>query len=191
MTPLEAYQLYIGVKNHFTQEKYDYFLYRGRAGQSQSSLDRRKDKDFFHWLSKTEDPLTRLVVLFSRGGSYVRDLHDRHGDFERLADEHRKRVEGLVYWFGEDLKLVDDLWGAMRPEGGRRPRIIADMNSLKLHPVTTSALDACSECMDGWEKYDPVALPELRRRSRKLRGFIGIGDLGALRAKLFEIVEKQ
>jgi hypothetical protein len=197
MSPLEAYQLYVSVKNHFTLEKYDHFLYRGKAGQRQEQLDRRPDKKFFKWLGELESPVDVLVAAFSRSDKvYVKDILENQERYAKIVEEHTRRVSGLLYWYEQDLRAVPDLWGAMRSEGGRRPRALQLMSSCDLHPVTSSALDACSECLESWSRtvVDPVTLPGLKLRMRKLRGFIGLRDestVDELRRKLFEIVEGQ
>ena len=55
MTPFEVYTKYIALKNHFSQERYDYFTYGGKVRAKESSFEIRKDKYFFYKLSKHKD----------------------------------------------------------------------------------------------------------------------------------------
>jgi hypothetical protein len=52
MSPFETYQKYLSLKNHFTNKKYDYFKYRGKARATVTSFNARKDKYFFEKLSR-------------------------------------------------------------------------------------------------------------------------------------------
>jgi len=52
MTPFEVYLEYCALKAHFTTN-YDYFKYGGKMKINPETFEKRKDKYFFHRLSKT------------------------------------------------------------------------------------------------------------------------------------------
>ena len=47
VNPFETYKSYLGLKNHFTKDKYDYHKYCGKSRASINSFYRRKDRFFF------------------------------------------------------------------------------------------------------------------------------------------------
>ena len=52
VNPFETYKSYLGLKNHFTRDKYDYHKYCGKSRASINSFYRRKDRFFFEKLSR-------------------------------------------------------------------------------------------------------------------------------------------
>ena len=52
VNPFETYKSYLGLKNHFTRDKYDYHKYCGKSKASINSFYRRKDRFFFEKLSR-------------------------------------------------------------------------------------------------------------------------------------------
>ncbi len=191
MKPVEAYQLYVSVRNHFYTEKYDHHFHRGRAVSAQS-FDNRKDGHLFRKLAGLGDLEGVLVSAFCRSdGVYARDILEELGKWEDEARQFRKRTDGGAYWFEQDLRAIPDFWDSMLVVNKKRPRALQMMCSQEMHPVTASALDACTGCLDTWalSVYDPVTLPALTRRLRKLRGFCKITDIDALRKIVYNVVE--
>jgi hypothetical protein len=52
MSPFETYQAYLGIKNHFSNPKYDYFKYNKKVRASAKSFNARSDKYFFEKTSR-------------------------------------------------------------------------------------------------------------------------------------------
>ena len=53
VTPYEVYQKYLSLKQHFNKTEYDYFKFHGKVRASESSFDKRKDKQQLHMGSST------------------------------------------------------------------------------------------------------------------------------------------
>ena len=51
MSPFETYQAYLGIKNHFSNPKYDYFKYK-KTRATLTSFNKRKDRYFFEKTSR-------------------------------------------------------------------------------------------------------------------------------------------
>ena len=65
MTGYEAYELFQALKRHFTQEKFDFFKYRGHINTSKEAFENRKDKWHFYKLSRkfgTKQELTDFLI---------------------------------------------------------------------------------------------------------------------------------
>ena len=46
MKPIEVYQTYLALKNHFTKDNYDFFKYRGKSRVSNDLYRKRFDEIF-------------------------------------------------------------------------------------------------------------------------------------------------
>lgn len=107
LSAYDTYALYIALKNHFSQEKYDYFKYRGKSRVSPDTFQQRRDKYQFQKLSRlyNEDEMQEfLVANFLSDTTWVGDL---------LTDEARDRYmtyqkikQSLAYSFTNDLDLL-------------------------------------------------------------------------------------
>ena len=63
MTPYEAYQTFLAIKQHFTSS-YDFFKYGGKVKANASSFDQRRDKFYFQKLARHRDLRGFLVSNF-------------------------------------------------------------------------------------------------------------------------------
>src|ERR1043165_446489 len=101
----ETYEIYVSIKAHFTDKKYDYHKFRGKVKTSVDSFERRRDKFFFEKLGK-KYPKAQLVNFFV--ANFIRNPYLWIGDFvmDEIAEENyiqwRKRTESLTYQFTED-----------------------------------------------------------------------------------------
>lgn len=108
MTSFDTFKLYISLKNHFTQKKYNYFKYNGKSRISQDSFDKRKDKIFFQKLSKHSDVLGFLLSnLLVNNKSWIKDItYNENSD--KIYNDWLKRKQSLTYVFKNDIKKLDD-----------------------------------------------------------------------------------
>lgn len=108
MEAFEAYTTYIALKNHFTSKTYDFFKYRGRTKASRNTFDKRRDKYFFHKLSKRKDVIDYLVAnfVYSNRLAWVGDLLNTDAADQNYLKFVKAR-ESLTYIFREDLGKLD------------------------------------------------------------------------------------
>lgn len=100
MTPFEAYQKYIAIRNHFTLKSYDYFKYNGKVRTTFDSYNQRKDKWVFEKLSRVPDLELYLVANFVNNQSFW------IGDFEQSEVVYKKflrRQQSLSYSFEQEI----------------------------------------------------------------------------------------
>lgn len=108
--PLEAYKLYIALKNHFTKEKYDFFKYKGKVRATKKSFDNRNDKYFFAKVASkyNKDELVKLYVSnFIVGLDWIGDISNEL-DAIRIYNNHLQKIESISYNFNEECKLLSD-----------------------------------------------------------------------------------
>jgi hypothetical protein len=110
VNPFETYKSYLGLKNHFTRENYDYHKYCGKSRASLKSFYRRKDRIFFERLSRqkkdnevldffvsnfvsTTDPQTLWIGEIMRNG-------------EKEYTDWKRKVQSLSYVFRDESENI-------------------------------------------------------------------------------------
>tara|TARA_B100000965_G_scaffold394328_1_gene406345 strand:- start:1325 stop:1927 length:603 start_codon:yes stop_codon:yes gene_type:complete len=133
VTPFDAYKSYLGLKNHFTREKYDYHRYGGKSRASLESFYKRRDRYFFEKLSRQKDD-TEVVEFFVSNfvscddpqslwiGEIVRNGEQNYTDW-------KKRLQSLSYTFRSEIENVfmdKNFDNMFLIEGTRHPQIIKE-----------------------------------------------------------------
>lgn len=106
--PFEVYQKYLALRNHFSQEGYDYFKYNGKVRAQKTSFDVRKDKHFFYRLSKMKDPVNYMLANFVDGDKEFFSGSLRDDTAKQIHQEFENRRQRLFYQFKEDLEHFKD-----------------------------------------------------------------------------------
>ena len=110
--PFDCYKSYLGLKNHFTRDSYDWHKYCGKSRASIQSFYKRKDRFFFEKLSRQKDDtevieffVSNFVACDDPGSLWIGEIV-RSG--ETNYNEWKKRVQSLTYLFREEsTKLFD------------------------------------------------------------------------------------
>jgi hypothetical protein len=104
MSPFEVYTQYLGIKNHFTNSKYDYFKYK-KTRATLASFNRRADKYFFEKTSrKYQDKeivdflVSNFVAADNPQSIWIGQIINSG---ERTYTEWMKRQQSLTYLFKE------------------------------------------------------------------------------------------
>ena len=61
LSPFLTYKYYVAIKRHFTDERYDFFKYKGRIKASEATFLKRKDKYYFEKLAKHDSPPSYIL----------------------------------------------------------------------------------------------------------------------------------
>lgn len=107
MDAYEAYEKYIALKLHFNSS-YDYFKYNGKAPNiNKTKFQVRKDKYFFHKLSKLKQPEDYMIANFIENQKFwAGDINNM--DSHAIFTAWQKRIQSLSYTFKMDLNKLDD-----------------------------------------------------------------------------------
>ena len=104
--PFDCYKAYLGLKNHFTRDNYDYHKYCGKSKASIQSFYKRKDRYFFEKLSRQKDDHEVIEFFVSNfadcddpGSLWIGELV-RNG--ESTYNNWKKRTQSLSYIFKEE-----------------------------------------------------------------------------------------
>ena len=108
--PFDTYKAYLGLKNHFTKEKYDYVKYCGKSRASIESFYKRKDRFFFEKISRQKNDeevidffVANFVSCDDPQALWIGEIM-RNG--EKNYTNWKKRTQSLSYVFKEEIGNV-------------------------------------------------------------------------------------
>ena len=108
MEAIDAYKIYLGIKNHFTLDKYDYIKYNRKVNVSYDSFLKRRDKIFFAKLGNRKDKYLEDFLVANM-------IHDpKVWVGELLSDECENRYkdwlrkkQSLTYLFKNEMSFIE------------------------------------------------------------------------------------
>ena len=131
--PFDCYKSYLGLKNHFTKEKYDYHRYGGKSRASLESFYKRKDRFFFEKLSRQKDDSEVIEFFVSNFVSCDDPQSLWIGEIVRNGETNytnwKKRLQSLSYTFRTEIENVfsDKKFDEMfYIDGTRHPHIVRE-----------------------------------------------------------------
>ena len=144
MNGFEVYKIYLAIKLHFTSknQSYDYHRHSGRTTARLATFTKRRDRYFFHKLSRTYSD-SNIVDYFisnfvSNTNLWIGDIIGRSGD-ENYKVWSRK-IEALHYYYEQDIEYIlsmitkklsfDDLFTSKE---GQHPPILKFVLSKKIN----------------------------------------------------------
>ena len=152
MNGFEVYKIYLAIKLHFTSknQSYDYHRHAGKTTARLVTFTKRRDRYFFHKLSRTYSD-TDIVNYFisnfvSNTNLWIGDIIGRAGD-ENYKIWSRK-IEALHYYYEQDIEYIlsmitkklsfDDIFTSKE---GQHPPILKFVLSKKINFETLLILD--------------------------------------------------
>ena len=108
MEAYDAYKLYLGLKLHFQDQKYNFVRLKGGVRSSPESFYKRKDRWFFEKLIRRyrgEQVKEFFISNFINGDRYG-GLHTEEAD--SVYTNWKKRMQSVTYNFKNDIKLLLD-----------------------------------------------------------------------------------
>lgn len=173
LTPYECYTLYLAIKQHFSNENYDFFQYNGKVRASIKTYNKRNDRYFFEKLSRKYDK-QELIEYFV--ATFIIDSGIWIGDLKQKADNNysqwKARINSLSYRFQEELKQLTQnqhLYECIRSENNKHSPIVKAYIKGELSLETLFIMDDILHFMTDSE-YDPV-LKEINLKIKKYRPF--------------------
>ena len=152
MNGFEVYKKYLAIKLHFTSknQSYDFHKHLGRTTARLDSFTKRRDRYFFHKLSRTysdTDIINYFISNFvSNTNLWIGDIIGRSGD-----DNYKtwtKKLEALHYYYEQDIDFIlskitkkisfDDLFTS---KDGQHPPILKFVLAKKINFETFLILD--------------------------------------------------
>jgi len=131
--PFDCYKSYLGLKNHFTKQNYDYHRYGGKSRASLESFYKRKDRFFFEKLSRQKDDSEVIEFFVSNFVSCDDPQSLWIGEIVRNGETNytnwKKRLQSLSYTFRTEIENVfsDKKFDEMfYIDGTRHPHIVRE-----------------------------------------------------------------
>ena len=195
--PFDAYKSYLGLKNHFTKQKYDYHKYCGKSRATVQSFYKRKDRFWFEKVSRKKTDQEMIDFFVSNFitctdpsklwiGEMIREGEGRY-------TEWKKRTQSLTYLFREETGsiFVDSNFDSMfSMDGSTHPQILKEYLKDNISIETLVILDRILGFRKDWDKklQDPV-WETVSMRMKKYSPFLNI-EVSRYKKVLKEIVLK-
>ena len=185
VTPFDAYKSYLGLKNHFTKEKYDYHRYGGKSRATVQSFYKRRDRYFFEKLSrqKSDDEVIEFFVSNFVSCSDPQSLWI--GEMMKNGDKNytswKKRIQSMTYIFKEEVESLfkdRDFDKVFEIERSKHPILVKEHLQNNISLETLILLDKILGFKKEFDRKleDPV-WKFLSRRMEKYTSFININVL--------------
>ena len=182
MNGFEVYKIYLAVKLHFTSKgrSYDFHRHLGKTTARLETFTKRRDRYFFHKLSKSYNNNTIVDYFVSNfvtnTNLWVGDIIGKTGD-----DNYKlwsKKIEALHYYYEQDIDYIleqdykfDDLFKSVN---GQHPPILKMFLSKKINFETVLILDEILSFTKQLNKNinEKVLWPKLYDRMIRYKSFL-------------------
>jgi len=182
----EVYKIYLAVKLHFTSknQSYDFHKHNGRTTARLETFTKRRDRYFFHKLSKSYNDKSIVDYFLSNFVSntnlWVGDIIGKSGD--ETYKEWSKKLESLQYYYEQDIDYIiermatkdikfNDLFTSVN---GQHPPIVKMFLAKKINFETLIILDDILKFTKGLSLSitETVLWPKLSDRMKRYKPFL-------------------
>ena len=155
MIPLDVYRTYLSVRNHFTNDNYNFFKFGGKTKASSGAFEKRRDRYIFDKVSKDykDDEIALLFVsnFIAKEKFWIGNTLSEES--RNIYIMWRKKIQSLSYIFENDVKaIIDeindreiDFDSVFKIQDGQHPIILrltlADRISLESFLILNKILD--------------------------------------------------
>ena len=182
MNGFEVYKIYLAIKLHFTSkgQSYDFHKHLGRTTAKLETFTKRRDRYYFHKLSKSYNNNTIVDYFVSNfvtnTNLWVGDIIGKTGDDN--YKQWSKKIEALHYYYEQDIDYIleqdykfDDLFKSIN---GQHPPILKMFLSKKINFETVLILDEILSFTKQLNKNinEKVLWPKLYDRMIRYRAFL-------------------
>ena len=173
-----AYLLFLALRTHFTNVKYDYFLMNGKLRASRETYERRMDKTLFEKLAKeynAKDLRDFYIANLLEDKHYIADfIDDQASD---IYNNYTKRRQSLSYVCSNDLDRVfnqNDPRVPFATSDDRYPDIVMLFLRRSIGIETLVILDDFTGFTRKFDTYyeDDVIWPKISQKISKFRPFL-------------------
>jgi hypothetical protein len=160
VTPFDVYKTYLSLKNHFTNESYDYFKYGGKSRASVNSFNKRRDRYFFERCSRKMSD-DQIVDFFLSNFILCDDPQKVWiGELIQTGEENyvdwKKKNQSLTYVFCNEVEEVfsgKSFDSMFECRSGQHPEILKEHLRKNISLETLTILD---QLLSFSKKFDKV-----------------------------------
>ena len=188
----KCYQMYLGLKLHFSTESYDYIKYGGKTSASKSSFLKRRDRNFFAKVGRKYDDKTLDYFI----ANLVKSPKGYIGEFsEENYMEWSKNKQSLSYNFLNDMSLlfsqVEDFNSIFSCNNGQHSVLLKNFLAKRISLETMVILEGLLSYVGKWDKelHDDLVWPDSRRLIVKYGAFLSY-DIHKCRNQLLRTIKE-
>ena len=185
MNGFEVYKIYLAIKLHFTSknQSYNFHKHNGKTTARLETFTKRRDRYFFHKLSRTysDSDITNYFIsnFISNTNLWVGDIIGKSGDENYKL--WSKRIEALHYYYEQDIEYIlsmisDKLYfdTIFTSKQGQHPPIIKYFLSKKINFETLIILDDILKFSKRLNKSikETVIWPKMYQRMIRYKPFL-------------------
>jgi len=173
-----AYRLFLALRTHFINDKYDFHASHGKTSASKDSYSKRTDKALFDKVARDYSP-TDLKGLFISNllndRHYIAEFIDEQA--ELVHTDYTRRRQSLSYVCANDLDRIFSQNNPRVPfatSKDRYPSIVMLFLRGVIAPESLVILDDFTGFTKKFDKYyeDDIIWPKISRKIRKYRPFV-------------------
>lgn len=173
-----SYLLFLALRTHFINQKYDFFRMNGKLRASKESYLKRNDKWFYEKLAKeynAEELRDHYVANLLEDKNYIMEFIDEEASM--VHADYTRRKQSLSYVCANDMDRVfnqDDPRVSFVTNKDRYPHIVILFLRKSITIETMVILDDFVGYVDKFDKYyeDDVIWPKISLKVKKYRPFL-------------------
>ena len=172
-----SYQLFLALRTHFTNAKYDFFLMNGKLRGNKEAYNKRNDRLFFEKLAKTYDPETLrdfYVANLLEDKQFITDLLDDIASNNLVRYQGRRQA--LTYNISNDVDMVlrNGSCDAFRTHEDQYPGVLILYLQRRISMESLVIMNDFIQFQDKFDKYydGDVIWPKVSLKMRKYRPFL-------------------
>lgn len=191
LNELDTYRMYLAIKQHFTNDKYDFFEYKGNVKNcTPKSLISKNYYQVICKLSRTYDAKALRDYFVSNmlvfDGKYIFDV-DSEGN--RVYNDYLRRRDSRTYMFKQDIDRVchelekrhlSDFWESIKVESDTtHPLLFRMFVGSYICPETMALLQKINPYIGYWDSNisDELLYPQVSKQLRKYEPFVMVKDV--------------
>ena len=190
MTGFDAYITYLALKQHFTNDTYDFFKYNGRVRANKESFDVRRDRFFFVKLANKfkmkPNELTDYLVanLLHDPTAWIGSMVGIQAD--KIYQEWKRSQQSLMYQMETEIsKIADEMEVPLTEKqfeslfvclDGQHPELLSLYSQDEISIETLIGFDLVFGCFKKWNAqiHDTVIWPDIYKLCQNYKPFLSV-----------------
>ena len=184
----DVYRIYLAMKLHFTQDKFDFFQYDGRANAKEETYRKRNDFYFFETVSRklNKDEVVEFILasFFTASDPTKVWIGNIKSNGKEKWLQWTKHAQSLTYFFEQDIDNIHNFLlkneisfnELFSTKSGHPPLLKLHVKD-KVCLETFIILDIVLKFTQGWNKelHDPL-WENLNFKIKKYKPFLSINS---------------
>jgi len=157
----ECFKTYLGIKQHFGKNNYDYFRYHGSVNVTAKGFETRKDRIWFEKTAKKfrekMDAEEYFFALGSRGKlDWIGHIFDQ--SHREVFSEYKKNIESLKNTFKNDMATLykaSSVFDRLFDASNGLPIVVKEFSRKNISLESLTILEIMLDYTKDWDNLDP------------------------------------